>query len=59
VASSDQWPFDRSLHSQKLNGPTYRYFVAIAISDGSIVGAFGPHKAGANPDLKILIEEEE
>jgi hypothetical protein len=53
----DQWPFDRTLHSQKLNGPAYRYLVAIAITDGSIVGVFGPRKAGANPDLKIFREE--
>jgi hypothetical protein len=37
----DQWPFDRTLHSQKLNGPAYRYLVAIAITDGSIVGVLG------------------
>ena len=50
----DQWPFNNNLYSYKLHGPAYRYLIAIAISDGSIVGVFGPFEAGPNTDLVIF-----
>ena len=52
----EPYPFDTQFFSEKLNGPGYKYEIAICIATASIVWINGPFKAGKN-DVTIFDED--
>ena len=50
----EPWPFDSAYYSQKLNGPGYKYELALAINGDYIVWINGPFPAGRPADLEIF-----
>jgi hypothetical protein len=52
----EPYPFDKSIFSEKLNGPGYKYEVGICIKTADIVWINGPFKAGRG-DATIFKED--
>ena len=47
-------PFSSKWYSHKFNGPGLRYEVAVSISTGHLVWAYGPFPCGSHPDISIF-----
>jgi hypothetical protein len=52
----EPYPFDTHIFSEKLNGPGYKYEVAVCIATCDIVWINGPFKAGRH-DVTIFTED--
>lgn len=55
-AIKEPYPFNTGIFLKKLNGPGYKYEIAICIKTGAIVWVNGPFKAG-RPDKTIFTDD--
>jgi hypothetical protein len=55
-STQERYPFDKSIFSEKLNGPGFKYEVGVSIQTADIVWVNGPFKAGKH-DTTIFKEE--